>query len=303
MEKEKTYIPKVLAPQNTRNSIEGSTTNLTHDELPDVNRDSNVKKTVIAVPQTIAEKPVGGTREEKEKEPKATLLLSGYGQSGTNPHEWFKTDIPNCGSIEDYATFGLKDRISLYRESGPFIWIERTGKDFRVYSCCGSSRDLFPATRGCGILPTVVEGVIVPVGLIKPQSLEHLDVNPAPELKKLNQLFKEYDELKERETEIEKNIREIETKFLGKLRSKGKKKELEILQDQIKQKWMDISKVKDALARAEKGKPLTAYETKVTSIFLNASQNPNSTTEIPLHGQFSALTWFKKLQGLAKDKN
>lgn len=286
------YVPG-LTPKDT---TDDAPIKLTHAELSGVHHGNKVEEMTTTTNDETAEEHTGNNREV-EKEPEATFLLSGYGKSGTNPAEWFETDTTNCKPIKNYATRDLRFRVG---ENGPFIWIEHTGNDFRVYSCSGTSRNLFPATRGTGILPKVVEGVIIPFDLIKPESLKHLDMNTA-ELETLLRLIKEHGELKKREDEIKKNIYETEAKFLGKLRSKKQKVELEILQNQIEQKEMDINKARKALAEAEKGRPLTSYEAIVTSAFLKATQSPNSrTTEIPLFDSFSALNWFKKIQELSQ---
>ena len=245
----------------------------------------------------------------KEKEPEATLLLSGYAKSGTNPSEWFDANAPGFKSINNYSTPDFRYEVNRNHkgEREDFAWIECTEGDFRVYSCGGRrSRDEYKGLRGTGILAIRVEGVIIPFGLVKPQSLEQLDLDVPPEFKALEQLMKEYHKLLERRTEIQKTIAEIEAKMFGKFRSREKRVELEGLQNQIEQKKSDISKVQDALTKAEEKRSLNSYETTVTSYLLKAAKKPDSTIrgEIPLEcGSFSALDWFKKIQELAKDES
>lgn len=246
---------------------------------------------------------------EREKKPEAILLLSCLAKSGTNPAQWYEPDAPGFKSIKDYSTSNLRTMFNLCNEGkiGDFFWVECTENDFRVYSTLmgnPSWKEYKGLKRATGIFKTEVQGVIIPFGLIDPQTLEQLDLNPLPEFNKLKQLMEEQTELFKRRDELEKTIHEITAKWFGKFRSKKESAELESLETQIEKKLSDIEQAQDALAEAEKGRPLNLYESIITSNLLDAIKNPRSGTEsMFLSRPFSALEWFKKIQALTEDKS
>jgi len=97
---------------------------------------------------------------------KSLCLLSAYVKAGTNPAEWFSAVDSRLDSVEEYATAGLRYRVSKFATEAGFVWITITREDFRVFSCMGvSRRSEFRGLENTGVLGARVEGVVVPLDL------------------------------------------------------------------------------------------------------------------------------------------